>query len=312
VGFGSFDDMSPLHPKLLALSDGAERLWFNIILHCNRTRSRGRIAKTMVPSCDHRRAWTNRQIAGFIVELTTPVPGFEDALLIDDGDFWLVHDYEEHQKYSTKQAEEKEYERTKKASQRARRKQAASPGQSQGQLPGLSPGHQGDNHGDASGTVPAMSLARDTRDPSPTPDPSPQPQSAIALSRALELPEDSPTRSKLRVAFRDRWEAAKSAPWPGDSGPEWETAAKWIEGVAAARALTVEAAIDLVLTNWFSSEYVISKGYPTRHFATRYGDHLEAEKTRGPKRVEPTSNEDFRRRVEAAEGKGAACVVRDV
>lgn len=88
MGQVSIHSGAPNHPKLIVLSDGAFRLWFNATCYCSEHLTDGVLPKAIVPSL--KRGVTAKQIG----ELTAlKVPGYAAPLWEDRGDHYLVHDY---------------------------------------------------------------------------------------------------------------------------------------------------------------------------------------------------------------------------
>jgi hypothetical protein len=112
------DDGAPLHPKLIGLSDGAFRLWYNAMAFANRAVTDGKIPSAIVVTLDHARAWTKRQIAAFVVELVAAGTWLE----VSDG--YLIHDYAEYQEEALKSSVEsrRSAARDRKRRQRSREK----------------------------------------------------------------------------------------------------------------------------------------------------------------------------------------------
>lgn len=79
--FALFDDNFAEHPKVVALSDGAFRLFASGILYCSRLRTDGRIPKAKVPGLvpEYRRAYLNELVRA--------------GLWLPVGDVYDVHDY---------------------------------------------------------------------------------------------------------------------------------------------------------------------------------------------------------------------------
>lgn len=252
MGWGSFDDQMPLHAKVLALSDGAFRLWQNIIHHCNRSKTGGVIPKALVPACDHRRGWTQKQIDGFLAELVATQPGYSDPLLIDEGAVYRVHDYEDHQQYSLRQAERREAERARKAASRAKSRHVSagqsagqSAGHGGGQAPDMSTGHSDEC---PTGTVRSASSRASDRDPDP------QPKKSVSHSLARE--SSAGVRSeRIREGFLRRFESAcpgispDPTCYPMAGGP-------WLD---IARG-TTDANVDALLDAYFADDFCRS-GY---------------------------------------------------
>ncbi len=243
MGWGSFDDQMPMNPKIIALSDGAFRLWMNILAYCNRHATKGLIPKGMVPSCDHRHGWSKKQIDGFVREMLTVHPTYEDSLLIDEGPVFRVHDYELHQQYASKQHVVRAHERERKADLRKRNKS----GTDTEDVPDNVPDNRGTCPIEKSGTVPTMSLARErSRDPEPHPNPK---RATLSQSARVGPGPDGIRAERLRVGYLDRFLAAASDVKPdpvchaGNGGP-------WLE---LARELT-DAQVDPLLDAFFADE----------------------------------------------------------
>jgi hypothetical protein len=124
------DDAMPLHPKVLALSDGAYRLLMNALAFANRATTNGLIPASLLPTLDHRRAWSVRQIEGFAGELVAA------NLWKERPSGYEIHDYAEYQEEALKDAKEarKVAARDRKRAQRIRDK-LAKPGGSHAVTP---------------------------------------------------------------------------------------------------------------------------------------------------------------------------------
>lgn len=104
------EDDSPLHPKLLKLSDGAFRLWIHGLAFCNRGVTDGRIDKSFLYALGHHGGWTRRQIRGFLYELLERIEPEKNGLWIEEGDHYRIHEYEHHQAEAMKERVEKKRE----------------------------------------------------------------------------------------------------------------------------------------------------------------------------------------------------------
>lgn len=116
------DDVVTTHLKHLRISDGAFRLWTNALIYCNKHTTDGVIAKDLLPTLDHRRAWTPKQMEAFVAELVAIKTPFTVGLWIETDDAYVIHGYAEHQAEAMKDRVERKraYERDRKAARRAR------------------------------------------------------------------------------------------------------------------------------------------------------------------------------------------------
>lgn len=127
------DDGTPLHPKILSLSDGAFRLWINGLAFANRATTDGEIDGALVQTLDHRRAWSDRQIRGFAAELERAGLWIRDGKSGKTGEKSVpsvkIHQYAEYQEEALKDSveERRRAARERKREQRKREKQGKSP-----------------------------------------------------------------------------------------------------------------------------------------------------------------------------------------
>jgi hypothetical protein len=137
-----FDDNCPEDPKIDSLSDGAFRLWFNSICYANRNLTDGYIPSQRIARL------TPRYKAAHRTEL------IESGRWHKEEDGIRIHDYLDYQPSAKVVAEQREYEKQKKAKQRsaggtARSSQGDRSAQGQYRPPDVSPGDtQGDDQRD--------------------------------------------------------------------------------------------------------------------------------------------------------------------
>ena len=253
MGWGSFDDQMPMNPKVVALSDGAFRLWMNILAYCNRNATKGVIPKALVPSCDHRHGWTKKQIDGFVREMLTVQPTYEEALLVEDNAVYRVHDYEAHQQYATKQGDIRAYERERKAKSRAKKS---------GTVDADVPDNVRDTDAEMSGTstrsvpvgvprsVPGLSLARER-----SRDPEPKPSESTSYSPRASGPHPTGVRAEaLRTGYVERFAQAM----PGIRAPRATNPGTSEPWLTVARLLT-DAQVSTLLDAFFADEEPFTK-----------------------------------------------------
>lgn len=193
------DDGMPLHPKILALSDGAFRLWICGLAFANRAVTDGLIPARLVPTLDHRRAWTAPQITRFTAEL-------QAAGLWSEPDpstgAHAIHGYAEYQEEALKESVEarREGARERKRRQRKRQKLLES-GDGHAVTPrDIERDRERDTARDASGTEP-RERSRDSRVPDGDAQPPlsqpPVPSRPVPSEKKRSLP---PRRDPLATA----------------------------------------------------------------------------------------------------------------
>ena len=92
------DDRMSDHPKILALSDAAFRLWWNANVWCNKHLTDGHLPEKnaralMALQDDLHEGITFEHL---VAELTTTLPDYKNPLWITCGERWTIHDFLEH------------------------------------------------------------------------------------------------------------------------------------------------------------------------------------------------------------------------
>lgn len=268
------DDMVTIHPKLLDAGAEAAWLWTSGLAHCNRYTTNGRIDKRHLASLYPNSEWSANQLKKLSKKLV------DCRLWSDEGDFFLVHQYAEHQSEATKESVEarREREREKKRNQRERFQ--------------MSPGDKtGDNNRDKTGDT----LVRPEHVPLPSPD------------------QTSPTKRTTTTAARESFEPrlaqragialAKAIVETGkpDLGIDPNTSAL-LEVAQLGESLRGSTELEAWL---LTSARAYCAAKPTRS-AAWWRDWIRGEATKGPKSsrpaygrksgwTAPASHEDFDR-----------------
>lgn len=116
--WGLFDDSMPHHPKAIAAGPDGLALWFAAVLYSNRFHLDGVIQKHLLGVIYPSPEFTPKRQQAAAKRLV------EKKVFIDQGDSWLIHDYEEHQAEALKEnyEDKKTYERERKRIHRAKKK----------------------------------------------------------------------------------------------------------------------------------------------------------------------------------------------
>lgn len=175
------EDSMPLHPKIIALSDGAFRLWENGLHFANRAVTDGKIAKSLLPSLNHHGRWTAKQMAGFVKELV-------GALWVENDDHFRIHDYEHHQAEAMKDRVERKRELDREKQRRKRERAEEAERLSLGMSPGDARSETTSGHGSNSRSRPVPS----------------RPDQNASHSGAREAANDQPSREPFDALRGER------------------------------------------------------------------------------------------------------------
>ena len=112
------DDGTPLHMKVLRLSDGAFRLWVNCLAFSNRAVTEGIVDKALIPSLNHHGKWSKKQMVTMIAEIVSA------GLLVDRGPHFEIHDYAHYQAEAMKERVERTRELARNRQEKKRLRDA--------------------------------------------------------------------------------------------------------------------------------------------------------------------------------------------
>lgn len=280
------DDGAPLHPKLLDVGAEAAWLWIAGLAHCNRAVTNGAIRKTHLEALYPTKKWSAKRLAVLAQRLV------DAKLWVDDGEKYVVHDYDHYQEEALRGNVEsrreaakhrKREQRKREREQREREKLGRSPPSHIVTPRDSHAGHgcdeSRDSHRDLSRDSARDAVGDARLDVSQPPDPSrPVPyerESRDALSAKPSADMVSVLVSGFSLAYEANGKAppreTRSMTWRG-----WHDLAAWVEAQAAVEGCEPEAVAQELSARFFRSRKARTGGFPITFLAANPLEFWEA------------------------------------